>query len=799
LPALITLDGSASSDPNAAVLSYHWSQIGGPEGSFRDANAAQPAFNALGLETYTFALVVNNGSFNSFSDSVQVTVKNEAPTADAGEDQMFGDLEPVVSVTLDGSRSSDPENVSLRYHWKQIGGWNVQLSNPNDAKPTFMHPWPGTYLFELVVGDGLQDSQPDVVAIVIGPNHAPVAEAGLSRFVATGNVTLDGTRSYDPDGAGTLTYQWRQLSGPTVTLTGTNTSKPVVNVTPKTTIQKCVFELVVSDGNLISAPSSVTVTIVPNYGSNVLVLNNPPFDPARPTIVAFGGGNCSTGSGMTFGGVWDQRANWITVNTYGPSYTKYGDMLMVYLSSVAPDYKQPIQTLGFSTGNLPAMEVGWYVNTTYKDARYAVNRVSLLDAVCSNLSTRVAQFHTNRIAGEQCWVDNYISNDPNYSRRPILPGALNIVCNPARAHAYPVNRYATSSLEFTNGGLTAFAYLSLIGSGKNYQLNTASQKYYFVVNSTESIAFFNQSSYPGKVLSPVKLTGPASDDTLDPDGAALGCESVENAVGYQLLLGSDPARVMDYSIISDTTNPPTQIISKLPLQQTWWTVRAYDQFGSTIYADPRLIKLPANNPPVADAGLDQVLYAGLDGMATVTLSGSKSTDPDGDALGYTWAWAIGNNISLSNAVNLTMQLPVGVHTVQLMVNDGHANSQPDEVKVTVVAPLECKLRIAPSAINRRSEGPHFLACVRFPGGFVKADVAGNEPLLIYPGGIEATRRWLEGSDDNQVILFAFFGKHDLADAVQNGPAELTVVGRLNSGRLFYGRDIIRILGTDKKQ
>ena len=21
------------------------------------------------------------------------------------------------------------------------------------------------------------------------------------------------------------------------------------------------------------------------------------------------------------------------------------------------------------------------------------------------------QFHTNRIAGEQCWVDNYISND----------------------------------------------------------------------------------------------------------------------------------------------------------------------------------------------------------------------------------------------------------------------------------------------------------------------------------------------------------------------------------------------------
>ena len=77
------------------------------------------------------------------------------------------------------------------------------------------------------------------------------------------------------------------------------------------------------------------------------------------------------------------KANWITVDTYGPPYTKYGDMLMVYLSSVAPDYRQPIQTMGFSTGNMPAMEVAWYVNATYKDARYAVNRVSLLDAVCS--------------------------------------------------------------------------------------------------------------------------------------------------------------------------------------------------------------------------------------------------------------------------------------------------------------------------------------------------------------------------------------------------------------------------------
>src|SRR5207245_2584337 len=248
----------------------------------------------------------------------QVTVKNDPPTAEAGDDQLVSDSEPVASITLDGSRSSDPENALLSYHWKQITGWKVQLNDPTAVRPTFEHPWPGTYLFELVVNDGLQDSKPDRVTIIIGPNHAPVADPGLSRYVATGSVTLDGTRSYDPDGVGTLTYQWRQVSGPSVIMTGTNTAAPVVSgFTPRTTNQTCVFELVVSDGYLASLLISVKVTIVKSFGTNALKLANPPFDASRPTIVAFNGGNCTTGSGMTFGGVWEEKANWLTVDSYG--------------------------------------------------------------------------------------------------------------------------------------------------------------------------------------------------------------------------------------------------------------------------------------------------------------------------------------------------------------------------------------------------------------------------------------------------------------------------------------------------
>jgi hypothetical protein len=683
--------------------------------------------------------------------------------------------------------------VALRYRWRQVSGWSIQLSDPTAAQPAFTAPWPGSYAFELVVNDGLQDSQPDSVKIVIGPNHAPVADAGPDRFVATGTVTLNGSKSYDPDGVGTLTYQWRQISGPALSMLKTNTPNAQVVVTPKTSVQKCVFELIVSDGELVSAPANVTVTIVPNYGNNVLVLNNPPFDPARPTIVAFGGGNCSTGSGMTFGGIWDQKANWITVNTYGPPYAKYGDMLMVYLSGVAPDYRKPIQMLGFSTGNLPAMEVGWYVNATYKDPRYAVNRVSLLDAVCTWLVGRVSQFHANPIAGEQCWVDNYISNDPAYSRQPTIAGALNIVCNPSRTHSYPVQRYASSSLNYTNGGLVAFAYLSVIGDGRNYQLNTAAQKYNFGINAQEAIVFFNPTLYPGKMLAPVNLMGPADGDTMTTNGATFSCEPVENAAGYQLLFGSDPDRVMDYSVVSDTPTPPTQTIATLPYGSTWWTIRAHDQFGSTIYADPKLIKLPDNRPPVADAGPDQVVYAGLDGMAKVTLDGSRSTDPEGDALSFTWAWAIGASAYLSNGVNLTMELPVGVYTFQLMANDGHQDSLPDEVTVTVVAPLKCRLDLAPSTINLNNNQQHILARIQLPEQFTKTDLDGIGPLLLYPGGLQAVKQWTVVDDVGLASVFSFFDKDALTGELQTGPAELTAVGTLRSGQVFYGRDTIRVI------
>jgi len=75
---------------------------------------------------------------------------------------------------------------------------------------------------------------------------------------------------------------------------------------------------------------------------------------------------------------------------------------------------------------------------------------------------------------------------------------------------------------------------------------------------------------------------------VDANGTLLSCEDSENAVGYQLLFGPD-SQNMDY-IIVDTNGPPSGMITAWPFAQTWWTIKARDRYGTTIFADPRRIK-----------------------------------------------------------------------------------------------------------------------------------------------------------------------------------------------------------------
>jgi hypothetical protein len=208
-----------------------------------------------------------------------------------------------------------------------------------------------------------------------------------------------------------------------------------------------------------------------------------------------------------------------------------------------------------------------------------------------------------------------------------------------------------------------------------------------------------------------------------------------------------------------------------------------------------------NQPPIAEAGEDQTAYAWIDGIAEVDLDGSGSSDPDCNELTYYWSWVIDGNTYEANGVNPTIELPVGVHTIQLIVNDGLADSVPDDVNITVVSPLKSRLGITPRIINRCSRQSYILALVRMPDGIMKKDIS-NEPLVLYPGEIEASRQWVVsipyGFGRNKKWLteiFAFFDKDAVVDAIPiNGKVKLKVAGELTCGRYFYGSDTVIIIG-----
>jgi hypothetical protein len=100
----------------------------------------------------------------------------------------------------------------------------------------------------------------DIGADEVAANARPVADAGDDQYLDTivAYVTLDGTGSCDLDVGDTISYQWRQVSGPNVTLVNSDTAEP--NFVPVAE-DVYIFELTVSDGKSDSAPDSVMIVI----------------------------------------------------------------------------------------------------------------------------------------------------------------------------------------------------------------------------------------------------------------------------------------------------------------------------------------------------------------------------------------------------------------------------------------------------------------------------------------------------------------------------------------------------------
>lgn len=91
------------------------------------------------------------------------------------------------------------------------------------------------------------------------------------------------------------------------------------------------------------------------------------------------------------------------------------------------------------------------------------------------------------------------------------------------------------------------------------------------------------------------------------------------------------------------------------------------------------VQTAENHPPVANAGLDQVLQA-TGATTAATLDGSASSDFDRDTLTYSWTE---NGTQIATGAQPSVDLAPGIHTISLTVIDPSGASSTDTVTVSV--------------------------------------------------------------------------------------------------------------------
>ena len=177
----LSVDGSGSSDPDGSVAGYAWDFGDGATGT---GAAATHTYAAAGTYTVTLTVTDNLGAAGVASQQVAMTAPpvGQAPVA------AFTAAPAGLSVSVDGSGSSDPDGTITGYAWDFGDGATA-------AGVTASHTYAaeGSYTVTLTVVDnsGATGSTTKQVAVSAPPPAGALAQDAFARTVANGWGSAD--------------------------------------------------------------------------------------------------------------------------------------------------------------------------------------------------------------------------------------------------------------------------------------------------------------------------------------------------------------------------------------------------------------------------------------------------------------------------------------------------------------------------------------------------------------------------------------------------------------------------------
>ncbi len=659
----VMLDGTGSTDVDGDVLSYSWSFVSRPLGSVSVLDAplsVRPSFMADRAGTYVVQLVVNDGKASSAPSTVTVTTTNTPPVSSAGPDQTVFVGE---TVTLNGSASTDADGDALTWVWALISrppSSTAALSDPNAVNPKLVVDRPGTYVAQLVVNDGFAVSAPDTV-VINTRNSAPKADAGASQVAAVGaTVTLDGSASSDVDGD-PLTFAWSFLSRPTGSAARLTSATAVRSSFVIDRPGTYVLQLIVNDGLLNSAPATTTVS----------TSNTPP--------VANAGPDQSTTVGAT-----------VMLDGSASSDAEGSPLTFAWaLTAVPPGSTATLNSRSAVKPTFVADRTGTYV------AQLTVNDGTLTSApstvtistVNSRPVARAGAAQTVDV-GSTVHLDGAASSDADGD--PLVFRWTFTSTPPGSAAVLNGASSVTPTFVADRPGL--YVVQLIVNDG---HVDSAPASTTITANAVNrppvANAGPNQTASVGSV---VTLDGSGSSD---PDGDPL----------TYLWTATVKPSGSTASLSSATSVKPTFVPDRIGTYV--FSLVVNDGKVASTAVSVSITVVTSNRAPVANAGVDQNVAVG----ATVTLDGSRSSDPDGDALTFSWTMVsrpAGSTAALSSttASKPTFVADVaGRYSFSLTVSDGRLSSAASTVAVNAAASDTVSMVVGPSgATVSMPDGTH---------------------------------------------------------------------------------------------
>ena len=668
---VVWFSGTDSSDPDSDPLTYTWNFGDGATGT---GSAVAHAYSSLGPVTVT--LTVSDGT-TSASTTKTITIQNLRPWANPGGP--YSGLRN-IPIVFNGSASTDGDGDPLTYSWDFGDGGTA-----TGASPSYTYFGNTTYTVTLTVSDGTTTSYPATTTVTVA-NQAPIVSAG-GPYSGVRNTPIQFSATATDAEDDPLWHIWQfgdneNGDGLTPThayaTTGTFTAR-----------------LIVGDGRGPDVIVETTVTIVNRSPS---ANAGGPYNGVPGTAIAFDGSASSDPDGDPLTYTWDfgDGSTGTGVNATH-AYAAAGTFTVTLTVSDGTASSTPATSEVTIANRAPTANAGGPYNSV-RNVAITFDGAASSDPDGDSLTytwdfgdgttgTGVSPTHTY-IARNTYTVTLTVS-DGTDSSTPAT-ATVTIANQPPTANAGgPYTGARNVAIMFdgsasTDPEIDPLMYTWDFGDGSTGGGMTDAHAYTttgtFTVTLTVSDGVFAPTPLTATATTTVTITNQAP--TANAGGPYNGVRN--SAIAFSGAASSDAdGDPLTYlwnfgDGATGTGASPTHAYASAGT----FTVTLTVSDGTTSSVPATATVTIANQAPAANAGGP---YSGTR-LTPIAFNGSGSSDPEGDALTYTWNFgdgATGNGVSPAHSYTA-----IGTFTVTLTVNDGSTSSAPvtTTVQITNIGP-----------------------------------------------------------------------------------------------------------------